>query len=97
MSQESGIRPEDILSDNENDTIIRGVRVRKGTIAAVLKNASILTSPLASKTKKEEAKKIIAEFAPALVVLGAHEHITWKNPDIQQEVEAAAEKLQEKK
>ncbi len=94
---DTAVRPEDILPEDENYTVISGVRVRKGSIAAVLRNASLLASPLAGQAEKEEAKKIIAELAPGLVVLGMYEHVIWNNPDIQKIIEVAAEKLQERK
>lgn len=87
------IRPEDVLPEDENYTEIDGIKVRKGTIAAVLQNAAILSSSLASHPEKEAAEKTIAELAPGLVVLGMHEHVTWKNPSIQKMVENAAKKL----
>lgn len=90
------IRPEDILSEAENYKIIDGIKVRKGTVGAALKNASILSSPLANTDEKVTAKNAITELAPVLVVLGMHEHVVWKNPIIQQEIEAAAERLQQK-
>jgi hypothetical protein len=95
MVQKS-IRPEDILSEEENYKVISGIRVRKGSIGAALKNASILASTLASSTEKEEARRVLAELAPALVALGMHEHVIWKNPEIQKQIEAAAKKLQKK-
>lgn len=92
-----GTRPEDILPENENYAVINGIKVRKGTIGAALKNATILASSLTDPTEKEEAKKIITELAPALVVLGMYEHVVWKNPNIQKIIEIAAEKLQKGK
>lgn len=88
------VRPEDVLPEDENYTLLDGIRVRKGTIGAALKNASVLTSSLTSQTEKEAAQAIIIELAPALVVLGMCEHVVWKNPTIQQIIEAAAERLQ---
>lgn len=87
------IRPEDMLSDSENYTVMRGVRVRKGTIGAALQNASILDSPSASQREKEEAKKVIAELAPGLVALGMYDHVVWKNKEIQKIVEEASKKI----
>ncbi len=87
------IRPEDVLPENENYTVIDGIKVRKGTIAAVLQNAVILSSSLASNSEKEAAKKTITELAPGIVVLGMHEHVTWKNPSIQKIIEDAIKKL----
>ncbi len=87
------IKPEDILSDDESIKIIDGVPVRKGTIAAVMANAKILSDSSISPSEKSEALKTIKEYAPALVVLGVYEHMKWNNPEIQKIVEEAARKL----
>jgi hypothetical protein len=83
------IKPEDILSDDESVKIISGVRVRKGTLGAVLANAQILSTATSTDSEKETALSVIRELAPALVVLGVYEHIQWKNPEIQKIVEEA--------
>jgi hypothetical protein len=87
------VRPEDVLADNENFKIINGIKVRKGTIGAALLNAAILSSTTATSKEKEEAKKVIIELAPALVVLGIYDQVVWKNTEIQEIVAAAAKKL----
>ncbi|MFC7780809.1 hypothetical protein [Legionella taurinensis] len=83
-------RPEDILADAENYACYNNINVRKGTVAAVLRNAEIMASPLSSEAEKQEALAIISELAPGLVALGVHEHLIFKNPDIQQKVDQAA-------
>ncbi|KTD50521.1 hypothetical protein Lrub_0145 [Legionella rubrilucens] len=83
-------RPEDILPDAENYACYNNINVRKGTVAAVLRNAEILDNPLSSEADKQEALAIITELAPGLVALGVHEHLIFKNPDIQQKVDQAA-------
>ena len=51
-----GIKPENILADQEDYLIINGVKARKGTIAAVLQNAAILSSNNATQEQKQAAK-----------------------------------------
>lgn len=87
------IRPENILPDNESSKIIDGIHVRKGTIGAVLANAKTLTSSALTPFEKQAALEIIKELAPALVVLGVHDYIQWKNAEIQQIVKEAARAL----
>ncbi len=84
------ISAKDILADNEDTKIINGIEIRKGTIAAALANAKILHSSSASAKEKEEAMKAIKASAPALVALGLHEHVIWKNPEIQKIIDAVA-------
>ena len=74
-------RPEDILADDENTTVIQGQTVRKGSIAAVVANANVLASNETTKEQKQAALDIIKELAPLLV--SVHEHIVWKNPTIE--------------
>lgn len=81
------IRPEDILPNNDNTVILNGTTVRKGTIAATFANAEILLSTSATLEEKVLAKAMIEEFAPHLVALGMHKHVTWKNPEIQMIIE----------
>ncbi|QRN03571.1 hypothetical protein GH742_06685 [Legionella sp. MW5194] len=83
-------RPEDILPDAENYACYNNMNVRKGTVAAVLRNAEIMASPLSSEAEKQAALAIITELAPGLVALGVHEHLIFKNPAIQQTVDQAA-------
>jgi hypothetical protein len=86
------IRPEDILKDNENTTVAGGVTVRKGSIAASFANAEILSSPKASEEEKASARAMLKELAPGLIGLKMHEHVTWKNPEIQQIIDNALAK-----
>ncbi|MFT3742364.1 MAG: hypothetical protein QM752_06865 [Gammaproteobacteria bacterium] len=92
----SGIKPEDVLSEDENYTVVQDVRLRKGTIAAALKNASILSAPDSTLEEREGAKAALIELAPALVLIGLYDHLTWKNQNIQNLVEEAAAKLRSK-
>ena len=44
MTKITGIRPEDILSDEMDRTTIHGVSMRKGSVAATLANIDIETA-----------------------------------------------------
>lgn len=83
----SPMRPEDILPDGEDFVEIQNQKLRKGTVAATLANASILEDPMATKAEKEEALKAIQLVVPALVALKMHQHVMWKNPLIQNMIE----------
>lgn len=85
--EKCGIEPENILAEQEDYLIINGVKARKGTIAAVLQNAGILSSKNATQEEKQAAKTSIVNLSPALIALGMHEHVIWKNPEIQRIIE----------
>lgn len=79
-----------VLADDENFAQLNGVSVRKGTVAAALANAEILESRSTTEAQKEAALAMIKELAPALVALGLHQHLVWKNLHIQHIMEAQA-------
>lgn len=87
------IKPEDIIGDNENTIEINGIKVRKGTVGAVLANIDIFSSSDSTQTDKEEAKNMIVTLAPAMIATGFLKHATWKNPEVQQIFEAASSKI----
>lgn len=77
------VRPEDMIADHENEVMVGGMKVRKGTAAAVFANAKILSSVAATPEEKASAKNMIAEYAPGLIAAGMYDLVTWKNPEIQ--------------
>lgn len=77
------IKPEDILSDSDNYGVVKGVTIRKGTIAALFANVVILENKQSSVSEKEDAKEAIQKLLPALVALGISDHIIFKNKEIQ--------------
>jgi hypothetical protein len=81
------IKPEDILPDSINEVEINGIKARKGTVAAALANAKILASNDSTEIEKNDANEAIKELAPAMVALGLHHHLTWKNLEIQNIIE----------
>lgn len=70
-----GIKPEDILPDDESFADLNGVTVRKGTVAAALANAEILNSNTATDAQKKQAIAMIIQLAPSLVALNLHKHV----------------------
>ena len=86
-----GTRPEDVLPDGQDFTTIRGVRVRKGTIFAALKNIDLLQS--GTPEQRAEALKTLRDLAPALVVLDLHRHFQCRDPEVERLLEEAAAAL----
>lgn len=85
------IMPEDILPNDINELEIDGIKARKGTVAAVLANAKILASAKATENAKISAKETIKKLAPTLIALELHEHLTWKNQEIQKIIDEILE------
>jgi hypothetical protein len=79
MSKNTPIRPEDILPDGIDSTSINGKLIRKGTIAAFLTNIDILENPLATKIQKQGAIETMKELAPAVIAIGLHKQVIFKN------------------
>jgi hypothetical protein len=88
------IKPEDVLPDDVNSTIVNGVNVRKGSVAAVLANLKLLDSLDIKEDEKEAALGAIKSLAPALVAVGFKKYLTFNNPDIQKIVDEVAEEME---
>lgn len=84
MSKIYLIRPEDVLPDGVESVAINGKKVRKGTIAAFLANTDILEDSVATEKQKQEAKTLMKELAPAVIMIGLHKHVIFKNPEVEQ-------------
>ncbi len=77
------IRPEDILADNENFVELNGVTVRKGSIAAFLKNIDYFEDINSTDAQKAASLEVIKELVPAIIASGLHRHATFNNKIIQ--------------
>lgn len=78
------VRPEDILPDGVDSTFINGKMVRKGTIAAFLANVDLLEKENATEQQRREAINIMKELAPAVISIGLHKHVVFKNNQVEQ-------------
>ena len=84
MTNNNALRPEDILADGEDRTIINGQLVRKGTIAAFLANITVLENQNSTEQQKQEALMMLKELAPAVNIIGLHQHVVFKNARVEQ-------------
>jgi hypothetical protein len=89
MSNNNSVRPEDVLPDGVDTTAINGKMVRKGTIAAFLANADILENQHATEQQRREALNMMKELAPAVIAIGLHKHVIFKNSQVEQILVAA--------
>lgn len=74
-----GVRPEDILADGMDTTIIGGKQVRKGTVAAFIANIEILENTASSDEAKQNALAMLKTLAKDVVAVGLHRHVEFKN------------------
>ncbi|MFT4058004.1 MAG: hypothetical protein QM652_00485 [Legionella sp.] len=78
------VRPDDILPDGVDSTIINGKMIRKGTIAAFLANVDLLEKKSTTEHHRQVAIKIMKELAPAVISIGLHKHVVFKNKQVEQ-------------
>ncbi len=76
------MRAEDILSENQTYADVKGVTVRKGSVAAFLANASILLDPNTTAAAREEAEGHIRESNHALKALGLFDILEIRDPEL---------------
>jgi hypothetical protein len=84
MSNNDPVRPEDILPDGVDTAAINGKTVRKGSIAAFLANTDILENLHTTEQQKQEALNMMKELAPAVIAIGLHNHVIFKNSQVEQ-------------
>ena len=82
-------RPEDVLPDGDDFATVKGVRVRKGTIAAAMRNMAIVES--GSADEKAAALATIRELAPGLAALDVHRFFQCRIPKVEAILAEAAE------
>lgn len=63
-------RPQDVLSDDADRTEIGGIVMRKGTVAAFVRNALRWTDPDTADAERAALADAIVEAVPALHALG---------------------------
>jgi hypothetical protein len=87
------VLPEDVLSDSKNIAeFSNGVKGRKGSVAAFIKNIEVLENKAAPESEKQKAIEIMKELASVLVSLNLLKHVQFKNPQVQEILEAEAKK-----
>lgn len=84
-----GIKPSDVLADAENFVELNGVTIRKGSIAAFLKNIDLLEAVNSSDEQKEAAVEMLQELAPAIIASALPRHAEFKNKVVQEILDKA--------
>jgi hypothetical protein len=80
---ESGIKPDDILADHQDFVTLNGVTIRKGSIAAFLKNIDLLENPQSSQEEKLGALHMLKLLAPGIIASNLYKHALFKNETVQ--------------
>ena len=82
MSNLKAVRPEDIMPDSQNSVTISGTQIRKGSMAALIRNLDVIESKETTESEKKKALTIIQELAPTLQQFGLVKHFTCKNKQV---------------
>lgn len=77
-------RPEDIFPAGADSMLINGKIVRKGTITAFLANVALLEKENITEQQRQETLNLIKELAPGVISSGLHQHVVFKNKQIEQ-------------
>lgn len=82
------VTPEDVFPDSLDSAQIGDSMVRKGSVRAALVNAAIMNTTSSTVAEKRDAKKAFSTLIPSLIALEMHEHVVWKNPELQEMIDA---------
>lgn len=63
-SSSEAAKPSDVLQEKENFKVVRGVNVRKGTVAATIQNISILNNLMLNNGDEKEIAQLVEEQRP---------------------------------
>lgn len=78
------VRPEDVLADGQDATRVDGLNLRKGTIAAFLRNALHWTGDIADEAERAAFAQEIVAALPALKALGVFEVFAIRDPGLRE-------------
>ncbi|MFP6562126.1 hypothetical protein WJ542_28070 [Paraburkholderia sp. B3] len=82
------MRADQILPDHLDRVELEGTTIRKGTVAAFLANARVLTDPAAGAAAHEQAEADLTAILPALRALGLFEVLDIRDTTLRAWVEA---------
>jgi hypothetical protein len=82
------MRADQILPDHIDRVEIEGTTIRKGTVAAFLANARVLTDLAANAAAREQAETDLAAILPALRAIGLFEVLEIRDAALRAWVEA---------
>lgn len=82
------MRADQILPDPLDHVELEGTTVRKGSVAAFLANAHVLTDPHASEAARERAETDLAALLPALRAIGLFDVLAIRDAALRAWVDA---------
>jgi hypothetical protein len=82
------MRADQILPNHVDHVEVEGVTIRKGTIAAFLANARVLTDRASDATAREQAEADLAAILPALRATGLFEMLEVRDAALRSWIES---------
>ncbi|WP_394845800.1 hypothetical protein LZC95_53320 [Pendulispora brunnea] len=83
------MKPEDILPDDINHTVLDGVRVRKGSVGAFIANARTFLDPASSDEARRDAERDLLALVPAVRAVGLFDLFELRDPRLRALIENA--------
>ncbi|HEY3713484.1 MAG TPA: hypothetical protein VGL39_03070 [Jatrophihabitantaceae bacterium] len=85
----NAVRPEDVLPDDVSRTMMNGVNVRKGSVAAFVANAKALEALAPTTPEYAEVAAQLQALAPAVAAVGLFDVFELRSVEIAKIVDAA--------
>ena len=83
------VRPEDVLPDDQNTADFAGLPLRKGTVAAFVRNAQALEATTEGSPEADELVAALTDAVPQLRAIGVLDVFAPVSPRLRAVVDAA--------
>ncbi|ASU85587.1 hypothetical protein CDO52_24775 [Nocardiopsis gilva YIM 90087] len=84
------VRPEEILPDGDDHTVLDGLTVRKGTVAAFVANVKALDGVEEGSAEWKMLADRIRELVPGVRAVGLFDVLTPKSPQLRNIIDEAS-------
>lgn len=82
------VRPEDVLPDGVEGTVLNGVQVRKGSVAAFVANAKTLQRLTPGTDEHRRVADQLRALAPAVSAVGLFDVFEARSPELREIIAA---------
>ncbi|MDN3351859.1 hypothetical protein [Actinomadura sp. DC4] len=82
MADNAIVRPEDVLPDGVDGTLLNGVPVRKGSVAAFVANAQRLQRLTPGTDEHRQVSDQLRALTPAVAAVGLFEIFEARSPEL---------------
>jgi hypothetical protein len=89
MTEPKGIRPQDVLPDEVDNTLMDNVQVRKGTVAAFVANAKLLETLPPDAPDRPAVEAQLRALVPGVRAVGVFDVLAPRSPAIAALIDAA--------